>query len=220
MTLPRQDLALSPVSHCVVDRGHYFTASNPVPGTGLATIAALTAEVDTSPYIAFNTGVMSVYIDYIRITVTAPGTGGSQLRYSARTDKLKTAPTGGTTITPACALRPGAATGLTPPAPPASQSSWYAGPLVAAAAQAALRHFSSPIRPVLPVINDTYLIKFGASDYGVSSLVPNGTLNADRYIPEPAWIIGPNMTGQIHLWLPSQTVASSYEFEVGFWEDP
>jgi hypothetical protein len=217
MTMPSQTSQPASPPQEQADRLAYFVASNPTPGTGLATIAALVALSDTSPFIQINTGSKGVYLDYLILTNTAPGTAGASIRCAVKTDLLKAAPTGGTLLTPACSRRLTSTAGV-PVAAATPLCSIWAGALVAAAAVTPILHCSRLIRPVIPVINDMYVIKFGASDYGVSSLVSNGTLNSDRYIPFPPVIVDPNMTGQVHIWLPSQSGASSYEIELGFAE--
>lgn len=210
--LPGQYNTSMPPTDEIADRGAYFTVVNPTPGAGLSTIAALTSLVDTSPFIAFATGANRLYLDYIKLIVAAAGTGGTALRYAWKTDVAKAAPTGGTTLTPASSLR------SSNTSQPVAKTSVYAGPLTAAAAATPVLHAHGLVRPVIPVVADTYFFKFGASDYGVSSLVPSGTANADRYVTMPPAELDANMTGQFHIWLPGQSALSSYEIEIGFFE--
>jgi hypothetical protein len=203
-------LAGLPPSHAIAESASYFTALSATPGTGLATIAALTTESDTSPFIQINAGAKAVFLDYLLLTVTAPGTAGTSLRFSMRTDVAKAAPTGGSQLVLSYTRR---VANL-----PAPSLSVWAGALVAAAAGTPLRHCSRLVRPVIPVIGDQYLIKFGGIDFGVISLLESGTAIADRYVAAPPMIVDPAFTGQIHIWLPGQSAASSYEVELGGWE--
>jgi len=196
--------------HTLSEDGVYWTAVNPTPGTGLATIAALASLSDTSPFIQVNSGAAPVFFDYLKLTATAPGTAGTAIRYAIKSDALKAAPTGGSQLTPT-----NAQIGLSTATPGFSV---YAGALVAAAASAAKLHSHGLVRPVIPVIGDTYLFKFGAVDQGVGSMAPAGTAICNSYVGVPPMMLGPNKTMQFHIWLPSQSAASSYELELGLWE--
>jgi hypothetical protein len=44
-----------------------------------------------------------------------------------------------------------------------------------------------------------------------------GAAIAQVVAPAPPVIFGPQQWVQLHLWLPSQSAASSWEFELGYW---
>lgn len=199
----------SPSALAIADFGAYWTAKSPTPGTGLATIAALTALVDTSPFIQVNApAAKSTYLDYLKLTCRVPGTGSTALEFAVKTDNGKAAPAGGTPITPVNVRSGGAA----------AQSSVWAGALVAAAAVAAKLQTSQLLRPVIPVLGDVYLIKFSAPDFAVPGQPASGAVSFDDYVPAPTVIIDPGMTGQIHIWSPGQSVAAQFEVELGLFE--
>lgn len=216
MSMPDTRRLLAPSTRMIAEFGAYWTAKSPTPGTGLNTIATLTALVATSPFIQINAaaialGAKSTYLDYCRLICRAPGTGGTSLELAVVTDTIKAAPTGGTQLVPVNVRSsiPNSAVG----------SSVWAGPLVAAAASAQRIITSANLRTVIPVIGDTYLIKFGAPDFGVPSGPVGGTLVFDDYIAAPPVILDPGFTGQIHIWLPAQSAASQWEVaDLGFYE--
>jgi hypothetical protein len=208
---PSQMNAPSPL--VMADACAYFTAMGAAPGTGVSTIAALTSLVGTSPFFMWNcpaTG-KGVYLDYVKLIVVTPGAGAASIRWAWVTDSLKAAPTGGTTITPVCTKRSAAA--------PSATALVYTGPLVASAASAQQIVSAGLIRPVAPVVADTYIIKFGGDDFGpAGSQVPTGSAISDRYMVAPPAIVEAGFTGQFHIWLPSQSGASSFEIEAGYAE--
>ena len=67
--------------HPLADQGKYFVATNPTPGTGIAS-GAVTSLADTTPYLVIknNNTVASgikMYLDFWRLTLTAAGGGGT-----------------------------------------------------------------------------------------------------------------------------------------------
>lgn len=195
---------LSSTSHELAEEGAYFTAKNPVAGTGLATIAALTTLADASPFAVVKSGAKSVLFDYLRLTCTAAGLGGTALRFAVRTDGTKADPTGGTALGPVNVNQYSTAPAV---------ATAFAGPLAAVAASGAIREpMAVLLKNAIPAVGDSFLIKFGAGDMGVSA-------DASRvYVGAPPIMIGANQLAAFHIWLPGQTAASSYELEIGLWE--
>lgn len=197
--------------------GRYMTFSNPTPGTGLNTIEALTSLADTSPLVQINTGVNPFWVDYIKLQNTAAGTGGTSIRWSwSQYAVAKPAPT---------LNAAGVGGAASPLAMVNSRSDWstyapttsvYAGPLVAAAGTPIGPLSSNLLRPVIPVAGDVYLFKFGEHEFSIpEALVLSGTNPTSLLLPAPQAIVGPNTTGQFHIWLPSQSAHSSWEIEIG-----
>lgn len=207
---------ISAKGYGLADEGSYFVTTNPTPGTGLPTIAAPTTFSATSPFVLiYNSAApvtgKRVYLDFLRLICTAPGTGGTALHCAVtldanRTDKWTS---GGSLLTP---VNPNMDTDR------ASIVQVRAGALVAAAAPLArlLGHF--PLRTAIPVINDVYTINFGGQEFVGDGVLVSGTAIAQRYLPHAPVVIGPGQWAAVHLWLPSQSVASSFEVELGHWE--
>lgn len=199
----------SATSHVLADEGSYHTISNPTPGTGLNTIAVQTTLADTAPFLLVKSGLKPVSFDYLRLVVIAPGTGGTSIRFAVRTDATKADPTGGTPLTPVNCNQ-----GL----PQAPLMTAFGGPLVAAAASGAVRTpVSTLLRPVIPVIGDVYLIRFGG-DMSLGAAITTGAAQANVYIAAAPLEIGASQLAAFHLWLPGQSALSSYEVELGCWE--
>lgn len=205
----------SPKPHGLADEGSYFVATNPTPGTGLATIAAQASLADTAPFILLtNTNPVNgkrIYLDYLRFIATAAGTAGTQLRWAVKTDTSLTRYTsGGSVITP---------NNVNQDDSTSSKAVIQAGALVATAASAAVRLLGNGMfRPVIPVVADVYQLSFGGIDNPLPSVVTTGTAQASVCQNTHPVIVGPGQCAAIHIWLPSQSAASSYEFELGYWE--
>lgn len=197
----------------LADEGSYFVAMNPTPGTGLATIAAPTTLVDTSPFLMLLNndvaGQKRAYLDFIKLIVTAAGTAGASLKYNCKIDNGVGRYTSGATLT-------AAPVNVNMDSSVAAVCAVKGGPLVAAAATAAVRLLGGGVfKTGIPVIGDTYILTFGASEGGVGSAV--ATINSVIFNHPPV-VIGPQQTFLFHLWLPSQSGASSYEVEMGWVE--
>jgi hypothetical protein len=195
----------------------YFVTTNPTLDTGLATIAAPTTGADIEPFLILkNNDVVTdkggklIYPDFIRLTCTAAGTGGASLRISARIDSVPRYTSGSTlSVGPKNANMNSGMTTI---------ALAYAGPLVAAAASSAQRVLGEVLaRMAIPVVGDEYIIKFGQA-IAMMSGAKNGTTPATFVINFAPAILGGGDSLLIHLWLPSQSAASSYLVEEGHWE--
>lgn len=204
------------------DEGSYNVLTSPTPGTGIATIAVLTTLVDTSPFFlvqntwgADDTAAKRLYPDYLKLICTAPGTAGASLRYAVKIDQARadryTSGSGLGTV-PLLAQNPNMGAGA------ASKANFYAGALVAATAPQSRLLSNGFIRSVIPVIGDTYLFDFGATNMNLSGGIVGGTAIYNGVFPVAPTVIGPQQWMAFHIWLPSQSAASSYEIEFGYWE--
>lgn len=202
----------------LADEGSYFLDRNPTPGTGLATIAAPTALDDTKPFILLMNQAAAtlspsrrIYLDYLKLIVTAAGTAGASINVSVKIDAagVDRYTSGGSAITPVNPNMDSSAT---------TNARVHAGALVTTAANGARLVGHQLIRKVIPVVGDTYYLNFGAPTGPVGGSASDGTAAAQLTFPMPPVIIGPGQQALIHLWLPSQSAASSYEVELGFWE--
>lgn len=211
-------MLVSPKGLVAADEGSYFIATNPTPGTGIATLAAPTTFVDTSPFLILQNNWTAtdprsrrIYLDYLRLQCTAAGTNGSAIRWAIRTDTSTNRWTsGGSTLTPVNVNQDDGTS---------SKAVINVGALVASAATGAARLLgSSLIRPVIPVVGDTYVINFGGHENGLNSLAPAGVAIANVQINTSPVVIGPGQVMLFHLWLTAQSAASSYEIELGYIE--
>lgn len=203
--------------HPLADEGSYFVARNPTPGTGIATAAAPTALSDTVSFLTlFNNAAASqvpsrrIYLDYLKLIVTAAGTAGTAVNLTLKIDNIQRFTSGGTAITP---------TNPNMDLTTASAAICNAGALTTTAASSAVRIVGhQQMRPVIPVVGDTYVFNFGGSAHAVGANIINGTAPATLVFPMAPVIIGPQHTAVWSLWLPTQSAASSYEIELGYWE--
>lgn len=200
------------------DEGSYFLARNPTPGTGLATIAAPTALDDTKPFILLKNEYATtlspsrrIYLDYLKLICTAAGTAGASINVSVKIDAagVDRYTSGGSAITP-----------VNPNMDSSAVSSLrvHAGALVTTAANGARLLYHQQMRTVIPVVGDTYLFNFGQNQGAVGSMIAAGTAIAMQAFQMGPVVLGPGQFSTIHVWLPSQSAASSYEFELGYWE--
>jgi hypothetical protein len=213
-------------SHKLAKEGSYFVVTNPTPGTGLATIATLTSLVDTSPFaIIQNNNPGSpmnqpfIDLDYIKLTCTAPGTAGTALLWAIKTDIVNRYTSGGSQLTGGVNVGLGALSPNTT-GRNTSNANITAGALVAATPTSnSVRLFGHGyFRSVIPVVGDSYLINFGSGDMQVGGQPKNGSAPSDFVAPHAPVTIGPGHAAYLHIWLPSQSAASSFEIEIGYAE--
>ena len=212
------DQYVMPVATGVVnlcEEGSYFTVINPTPGTGLATVGSTGCQ-SLSDLVTFfmliNNDVVggkNLYLDYLKLICTVAGTAGASLHYTTKIDNGVGRYSSGTTLTSTpvnCNMNSSRTT----------VTLAYAGPVVTLAATASVRILSNGVlKTGIPVIGDTYILDFGAKAIGVGSAV--ATINSVIF-NHPPMVLGPQQSFFLHLWLPSQSAASSYELEVGWWE--
>jgi hypothetical protein len=207
---------LSSTRHALVDEGSYYTANN--NQSGLATAAAQNAfSATASAFLLIqNTGSASdpnakrIYLDYVQLMCTAAGTNGTAIFAALVLDNTLRYSSGGTLLTNNNANMDVATS--------ASVSKVYAGggtPLVCTAATNNARTIVGQrlVKNAIGVANDSYLLQFGGDLFASVSAT---TIITSQNLPPV--VIGPQQSAMLHIWLPSQSVASSYMPEVGWWE--
>jgi hypothetical protein len=200
--------------HGLADEESSFVMSGTL-GTGVATIAALTGLVDTSPFIIAkniadpSTGIRS-YLDLLKLICTVAGTAGTALRYGVKVGPSRQDPTGmDAAFNPTLAAPTGVPQNVQASSQRQSILRVYAGALVAPAAQGGTRQLGGGLlKSAIPVANDQYIINFG----GIDPAAP--ATQVDRNDAHPSVVIPPGYSAFIHIWLPSQSAASSYEIQL------
>ena len=197
------------------DEGSYFLARNTTPGTGQAGHAAPTTHDTAKPFVMLKNGAEAggtrVYLDYLKLQVTAAGTAGT-LNYATHTvDKNRTAGTGGVALTtvnvnPQSTRSTVLTTAIAGPIVPGESNSGDAR--IVAHAKA---------RSVIPVVGDVILFNFGGDHVNTGGVMA-GTTELERVIQCPPLILGPGDSYHLVLWRASQSGATSYEIELGFWQ--
>ena len=197
------------------DEGGYFIARNATPGTAQAGHAAPTTHDTAKPFVMLQNGAeaggMRVYLDYLKLLVTAAGTAGT-LNYATHTvDKNRTPGTGGVALT---------VVNVNPQSTRSTVlSSALAGPIVPGESNSAVARIVAHqrARTVIPVVGDVLLFNFGGAAIP-SGAVMAGTTELERVIHCPPIVLGPGDSYHLVLWRVSQSGAASYEVEIGFWE--
>ena len=199
----------------LANEGSYFMATNPTPGTGVAGITAANG-FDATESLLFIRNDSSegeakrIYLDYLALRVTAAGTNGTDFAFAINLDTGNTRRgSGGSAITP---VNPNMQNTDTP------SLTMIFGAIASAAATSVRLVATGLLRPVRKVIGDTYLFDFGAERKMLGSSPVEGTLVHNAVIPCPPVVLGPTDQFLLHEFASAQSVAASYEFELGFWQ--
>lgn len=188
--------------------GSAIVATNATLATGIAGHAApVVADTDTKAlFFLYNGSTKYVIFDQLFLEVTAAGTGGTIQYTTVYVDqKGSTArSSGGTAITPVCTN-----TGASVPA----GLEVYFGPVVTAMSSS--RKVGQQIgREVIPVVQDTLMLKFGGSNGQFHSGLTTASTATNHLIQQFAPIvIAPGGNLNISQIRPSQSAAASYQFE-------
>lgn len=210
--------AVVPKLHAVADEGSYFVANN--SGTGVATTATPTAFSDTAPMFtilntdtAQNSNFKRIHLDWMRVTQTAAGTAGTDLRFRVVLDY--TTPSAGTVYTPlnmntdvprgnSVAVPRLFPTGVTQ----SGNSRVVIGSLIAIPTQTA------PLTAF-----DEVMLTFGGVDafYPVYNSAASTNVIKVGYALPPI-VVGPGACMMLEFLITAQSAASSWTVECGWWE--
>jgi len=207
---------LSKPAYRHADEGRYFMATNPTPGTGIAGIAATGAFADAESLLFvrnFATAAEGtrIYLDYLRLTVTAAGANGSDVRYVSKLDTGATRiGSGGSAITPVNVNMQSTET---------TKATVQFGAVASAAASSAARLISNGlVRNVIAVVGDVYTFDFGGQPALPAAHAVAGAAVANILIKHPPVVLGPTDQFVFSIHQTAQTAASSFELELGYWE--
>lgn len=201
--------------HPLSDEGSYFSVNN--AQTGIATAAAPTAFSATNPFLLlYNTSAPSddfairVYPDALMLLATAAGTAGASVQFAITLDRGNRYTSGGTDLTPN--IR-----GVAQTASRTSVLRAYAGNITASAATSNARTIvgNRYMKGAIPVAGDQYSVRFGNTD--TPDMLSISTILFSQNNVQPI-ILGADESMLVHLWLPSQSAASSYAPEFSWWE--
>jgi hypothetical protein len=195
------------------DEGSVFTCVNATVGTGIAGHAApVVADTSTKPLLfLYNGGSKNIIPVSLHLQFTAIGAGGT-ISYNVGylDNKGSSAYTsGGTAITPAnCKSNAAQTTGATV----------YFGAVVAALSSG-VKVFSQVCREVIPVIQDTMTVHFGAPNGGQNNaLTAAGTATNNLVQYAPPIVIAPGGNFAFARIRASQSGADSYSFQFTYIE--
>lgn len=206
--------------HGLADEGSYFVANN--SGTGVATSATPTSYSDTAPMLtiynqdsAGNQNSKRLHIDFIRLTQTAAGTAGVNVRVQCKIGTGSAYSTGGTQLTP---VSPNMDV-------PSRASIAQIGLLPTAIAMTAPRTvvgdvYCIPTQGATFPVGTQIFLNFGgvetAPQIFTSAAVTPTMLAASLNLPPI--IIGPGQSFALLHLIGSQSAASSWTVEMGWWE--
>lgn len=197
------------------EEGSLFIVQTTTPGTGVAGHAApVAADLSTKPLIhLFNGGAKIIIPKWIKCRVTAVGAGAS----TTDIDIYLETGAGATSRASAGTLMSPAINTNSLAAAPASGAVVYFGAVVSTLT-AAKRTGHSRVRSVVPVVEDQYLITFGAIAPTAPNAITSGTLVASLYVPMAPVAVLPGHNFQFHVWGVSQSGAHSFDLELGYVE--
>lgn len=207
-----------PKNYPLADEGSYFVANN--SGTGVATTATPTAFSDTAPLFtinnvdaAQNAANKRIYLDWIRLTETAAGTAGVDLRLRSILDY--TVPSAGTLLTSV-----NVNTDV-----PKSASIAQARILPTGIAQTGNSrvivgtHVAIPTQTAPLTALSEVFITFGGVDQTSAIYSAAASTNVLKFFYAwPPHIIGPGACWMLEFLITSQSAASSWTVEAGWWE--
>jgi hypothetical protein len=205
-------LGLGGGDYFFADEGSFFVANNATLATGIAGHAApVVADTDTKALLhLYNAGPKSIIPVYLFLEVTAAGTAGT-LHYTTIyiDNKGSTARTsGGTEITPVNAKSNGGSSG----------AAIFFGAVVTAMTSSK-KVGQQIVREVIPVVQDTVLMRFGAPNSGAHSALTTAGTATNHLVQHFAPItIAPGGNLNISQIRPSQSAAASYQFSFGYIE--
>jgi len=192
------------------DEGSYFVATNPTPGTAIAGIAAADGYDDTEAllYISNTHATKHVYLDYLRLNVSAAGTNGTNFAYAIDVATAALYASGGSAITPVDVNRETDNT-----APVAMRF----GAVVTTTGTTEKIMAHGRLRTVIKVVGDVYLFTFGGQPVVPATTIMAGTAQASVHRNCPPIMIPPGHGMCFREFAASQSVAAQYQFELGFW---
>lgn len=200
----------------LADEGSYFVARNATVGTGIAGIAAADGAEGLEQLIFLRNSASEaegkrIYLDYLRLVPTAAGTNGTTTQYVSVIDSGTNRYTsGGTSYTPV---------NVNMDSTEAVSCQLVFGAIITAAASSDARTVGggSLRLGVIKVIGDIYLFDFGSDKSAPPSLLTSGTAQTIVHVRHAPVVLGPNDMWMLEVFAASQTVAASFEWELGFW---
>ena len=198
----------------LAERGMYYRAINPTPGTGIAqSIQASFLATNGALYIgngATGGDTRRIFLDYVRLIPTVVPASATRSEMLVALDDIVRYASGGSLLT----VRNVNMDDVTP-----SIAEVRFGALTLAAEGANVRRVSrAQLRTAIPVAFEEFLLTFAGFDRsGAGSIA--GATGLRVAVPVGPVIIGPGDSLVLHLWHPGNvTTAASWEVEVALWE--
>jgi hypothetical protein len=204
--------------HVLADEGSYFVANN--GGTGVATGATPTSFSDTAPMLTLyntdspgNQNAKRVHLDFIKLMETAAGTAGVTFRVQIKIGNGNPYSSGGTQLFP---VNPNMDV-------PSRASVLQAYLLPTAVAMTSPRTIVGdvvciPTTAAVIAILSTIHMNFGGVEGTPFSVIGSTANCIIAGVPLPPIVLGPNQGASINFLIGSQSAASSWTPELGWWE--
>jgi hypothetical protein len=202
-------------NHSLSDEGSYFVATNPTPGTPVAFVVNA-AVSETAGYFfnvknndAIGVNAKRIFLDYIRLISGVVPASATSAHCFVKLDNINRYSSGGSTIYP---VNPNMDSNI------ASIAQMNAGALTTVAPSPSARVVARGVlRASIPIVNDEWILNFGAVETASSMLIGGGV--ARFVVPLPPVIIGAQQTMGLQLWFPGNAVTpAQFEFELGWFE--
>lgn len=207
------------VAQALAEEGSYFVATNPTPGTPVATTTSITTFAETAGAVGVSLLIKNgesrsaqapkrVILDYIKLMIVQVPTAATSWQFAGVIDDNPIRYTsGGSAIVP-----------VSPNGDIAAQSivSMYFGALTTAVPNNRRLVSRGTLRGVIPTTFDTFMIKFGADEGGGHA---TGAAASGRILAvAPPVIIAAQQNFALTMWGASNAAAPSFEFEIGWAE--
>lgn len=201
----------------IVDEGTYYIATNPTPGTGIATTTSITTENQLAPVMMIQNqwtpgdpNAKNIYPVSLQLLVTAAPTSATFWEYSVRLDPQNPSKytSGGSVITPVNANGQ-VNTG--------SQAKIIFGAIVALTQASAGRLMAVGMaNPTIPIVKDTICMEFGRAH--ADTVVNVAAANTVRQVSLPPVVIPPGGWLAIQMWGTGNAAAPAFEFQLDYVE--
>ena len=194
--------------------GAYYVAST-VPGTGLLGHAVSTTLTETKAiFFVANQGSLTVYPQYLRMTMTVVPVGNTQQQFTVALDQ-------GNRFSAYVAGNALSITNQNNTSPAQSAAVIGAGAVTLTAASSQRRLIGHrQFRPtVIGLVGDVYQWSWGSGELvDPSGLPTDGTARAHIYYASSPLVLPPYTMMAIHAWGATFSTGATYEYEFGYVE--
>lgn len=203
-------------NHMLADEGSFYTA-NGTPGTGIAGVVNTGVSETAGHFLYFknndtvgNGRAKRIYLDYIRLIVTAVPAAATSMHFFFKWDKVDRYASAGTALSPVNTNGDAAIGAI---------GAVQAGAIVTIAPSPSARLLTRGVmRSVIAVANDEFYFKSGGTE-GSGAIQLGGLVAQRMIIPIAPIIIGPGQNVAMQIWCPSNAVTPpSFEVDCGWVE--
>ena len=196
----------------LADEGSYFIATNPTPGTAIASIVAADGYDDTEAllYLGNTHPTKHIYLDYLHLICKVAGTNGTDFGYAIDVATEVTYASGGSAITPVCVNREAETDNKAP-------VTMYFGAVVTTTGTTEAIVSHGQLTTVIKVIGDHYLFSFGQRPMPPATAIMEGGAQKSVAKSCPPIMVPPGHALSFRDFATAQDGAAQWQFELGFW---